>query len=355
MFMKKNYFFILYCYAGGGTEKVFCHTADSILKNNPDAKIYLYVCQGFDKKYFVPENVTVVDSFPELKKIYKSSCNREVINFSGFRPTSSAAFKLAGFKMISWIHCNPFSMTVSKSWPLNFFLLKHSKKVICVCKEQMEILQKKFGFKNNVQVIYNPVNFPAILEKSKEEIPLKDKYFLMCARMDFDSKDFFTVVDAYSKLPVELQNEYKLVFLGDGPDRPKVEQYIASKQMNSNIILTGFDSNPYRWMKNAACGILSSKTEGFSLFPIEAFACGLPMIITKYKTGAIELSNNNKNCFIVNVGDSDQMSQMMQTMVTDSDTIKNFKNNFTQFIKNFGTENFNNQIITLFNDGDKNE
>lgn len=346
-----SFIFILTYWVGGGTEKVFENVANAIYKNFQDSKIFLFVINGFDsKKYSVQDYVNLIESKAQLRKLAKAK-DKIIINFSGDWK-SGLLTRLISKKYISWVHQNPLTMETARTAFINFHLLKKSTQIVCVCKEQKKILQKDFGFKNEIFVIYNSVDFEKI--KMLSEVPLQNinfKFILMTARIDFASKDFFTVVDAYLLLAPELKEKYKLVFLGDGPDKENLVSYIKKKApeaLHKNIILAGFDKNPYRWMKNASINILSSKTEGFGVSVIEAMSLSCPEIVTNYITGAKEISENGKNTEIVEIGNSEQMSNAMQKILTNNEARSELVKNANEFVKQFYQENIERKLCDFF-------
>lgn len=347
----QSFIFILTYWAGGGTEKVFENVADAIQKNFADAKIFLFVINGFDsKKYSVQDYVNLIFSKAELRKIAKTK-EKTVINFSGDWKSGILSRKISK-SYISWVHQNPLTMRSARTAFINFHILKKSAKIVCVCREQKKILQNKFDFKNEIDVIYNSVDFAKISKLSKNPLSnINFKYILMTARIDFASKDFFTVVDSYICLSEELKKKYKLVFLGEGPDKEKLVSYIQEKvpsNLQKNIILAGFDKNPYRWMKNASINILSSKTEGFGVSVIEAMSLGCPEILTNYKTGAREVSENGKNTEIVEIGNAGQMSHSIQKILKDENKRATLVKNANEFVKQFYQENIEKELCHFF-------
>lgn len=348
----KSFIFILTTWAGGGTEKVFENIAEVIYKNFSGSQIFLFVINGFNlEKYSVQEYVTLIPSKEKLKNISKDK-KKIIINFSGDWKSGFCARKITK-KYISWIHQNPLTMKSARTALINFYILKKSEKIVCVCKEQKEILQNKFNFKNKIDVIYNSVDFEKINGLSKVQLSnINFKYILMTARIDFSSKDFFTVVDSYFLLSKAIQDNYKLVFLGDGPDKEKLVSYIQEKvpaNLQKNIIFAGFDKNPYRWMKNASLNILSSKTEGFGVSVIEAMLLNCPEILTNYRTGAKEISENGKNAEIVEIGNAGQMAQTIEKILTDENKRETLVKNASEFVKQFYQENIEKELCYFFN------
>lgn len=348
----KSYFFILTYFAGGGTEKVFENVSKVINENIENAKIYLFVVNGFNSaQYSVEKFVNVIKSKAELKKIAKSEKNKLVVNFSGDWKSSFVSRQISK-DYISWIHQNPLTMKTARTAFINFYLLKKSKRIVCVCKEQKEILEKEFGFKNQIEVIYNSVDFEKV--KKLSLVPLENidfNYILMVARLDFNSKDFFTVIKAYSLLSSELQKKYKLIFLGSGPDKQKIIDYVensVSPVLKANIILAGFDKNPYRWIKNASLNILSSKTEGFSVSIIEGMCLDCPEILTDYRTGSKEVSENGKNTALVPIGDYGFMKNSIEKILMDEKYKKELLKNASTFVKNFYKSEVEKVIFDFF-------
>lgn len=344
--IKKKYVFVITYWSGGGTEKVFEEISKILLEHNRE--VYLFVLYGVDtKKYYLNEKIKIISKLSEFRKLVKSNRNTTVVNFSGDWKSSFVTL-LATRNYVSWVHCNPLTMKTARTSLINFHILKKSRKLVCVCKEQRDILIKELGFKNAISVIYNAVDFDYVKKKSTETLDFGSEYFLMVARIDFKSKDFFTVIDAYSLLPENIQQKYKMVFLGDGDDKQIVHNYIKQKGLTSRVILRGFDSNPYKWFKNAKCNILSSRTEGFSVSVIEGMAIGCPEIITNYRTSAREVSDNGKNAVLVEIGDSVAMNSAILHIVLDDEYREELIKNASTFVNNFSKDAFGKQILAFF-------
>ena len=210
-------------------------------------------------------------------------------------------------------------------------------------------MHNEFSFRNNITVIYNSVDSEKTKELSCEPLTcVSNSYILMVARIDFASKDFFTVTDAYENLREELKSKYKLLFLGDGPDKQKVLDYISKKPLEDFIILAGFDKTPYRLMKNAACNILSSKNEGSSVSCIESMSLGCPQIVTNYQTGAKEFACGGKTVAIVEIGDVEGLSDSITKILTDNDYRNNLVKNASAFIEQFYQNHFEREVHNFF-------
>ncbi|WP_318472702.1 glycosyltransferase [Photobacterium leiognathi] len=153
------------------------------------------------------------------------------------------------------------------------------KKVFTVSdfiRNPIDIKAKKLGVNfNELITIYNPCDKNALLEKAEEQISFNDNFILAVGRLS-RQKRFDILIDAYKKSGLKT----KLIILGEGNQRESLEHQIQKLNLTEDVILKGFDSNPFKWMKRCDYFVLSSDVEGFVLVINEALACGAPVITT---------------------------------------------------------------------------
>lgn len=122
-------------------------------------------------------------------------------------------------------------------------------------------IKKVYG--REATVIYPPV------EVDKFEVYTKKENFYLTASRIVPYKKIDLIVEAFSKMP-----DRKLVVIGDGPDFEKVK-----KKARKNIELLGYQ--PFEilkdYMKRAKAFIFAAE-EDFGIIPVEAQACGTPII-----------------------------------------------------------------------------
>jgi glycosyltransferase involved in cell wall biosynthesis len=77
--------------------------------------------------------------------------------------------------------------------------------------------------------------------------------------------------------------KYKLLIVGQGPERNTLEQCINYNNMNSQIKLFGGANRQEvkDLLHQSDCFVLSSKVETFGVVIVEAMSCGLPILSTK--------------------------------------------------------------------------
>lgn len=127
-------------------------------------------------------------------------------------------------------------------------------------------------YRREAKVVYPPVDVSAFsLKKEKAD-------FYMTASRMVPYKKIDIIVEAFSNMP-----DKELVVIGDGPDFNKIKQK-ASK----NVKLLGYQSfNVLKeYMQNAKAFVFAAE-EDFGITPVEAQACGTP-VIAFGKGGALE-------------------------------------------------------------------
>ena len=144
----------------------------------------------------------------------------------------------------------------------------------------------------------------------------KEDYYLTASRM-VPYKKIDLIVEAFSKMP-----DKKLVVIGDGPQFEKVK----SKAKNfENIVLLGYQ--PFEVLKEKmqkAKAFVFAAEEDFGIVPVEAQACGTP-VLAYGKGGALET--------VINYDKENPTGIFFKEQTADSivNAVKIFEKNITLF------------------------
>lgn len=166
-------------------------------------------------------------------------------------------------------------------------------------------------YRRTAEVIYPPVavhDFTLCLQK--------EDYYLTASRM-VPYKKIDLIVEAFSKMP-----DKKLVVIGDGPQFEKVK----SKAKNfENIVLLGYQ--PFEVLKEKmqkAKAFVFAAEEDFGIVPVEAQACGTP-VIAYGKGGVLET--------VINYDKENPTGIFFKEQTADSivNAVKIFEKNITLF------------------------
>lgn len=178
--------------------------------------------------------------------------------------------------------------------------------IVCVSNGVAKDISKIINRPDKIKIIYNPVISDKIYKLSEETIrhawfsDQKIPIILAAGRLA-KQKDYPTLLEAF-KLVIE-KNPARLVILGEGEDRNKLEKFSQRIGIFENVLFLGFQKNPYKYMKKAAVFVLSSLQEGFPTVIVEDMACGAPVVSTNCRSGPNEIIENGKNGLLVPIGD----------------------------------------------------
>ena len=99
----------------------------------------------------------------------------------------------------------------------------------------------------------------------------------------------------------------RFVLVGDGPERPRLEQAVAAAGLQAEVILTGFRRDVDKFYGVFDLFVLNSFAEGMSNTILEAMSCGLPVVCTP-QGGNVELVEDGLSGSYVPVGDSEALA-----------------------------------------------
>ena len=185
--------------------------------------------------------------------------------------------------------------------------------------------------------IYNPLNFSEINKLKNEEINEQnfdnDKFtFITTWRLSLQ-KDQKFLIEVYKKFHEKYKNTQFLI-LWEWEGKKKLENY--AKWDNSIKFLWRQD-NVFKYLNNSDCFLFSSLYEWFPNSVMEAMACGLPIISTKFKTWIEELIWDGT--WILIEKNEQEFFDAMEDMFVDTWKKQHYQKESTKKSQDFKLEN----------------
>jgi glycosyltransferase involved in cell wall biosynthesis len=129
-----------------------------------------------------------------------------------------------------------------------------------------------------------PVSHPWLVERT-------DPVVLAVGRLEAQ-KDFATLLRAFALL--RQRRPVRLIIMGEGSQRPQLEQLAQALGIDHDVSMAGFTENPFAFMARANVFVLSSIHEGFGNVVVEAMACGTPVVSTDCPSGPSEILDGGR-------------------------------------------------------------
>lgn len=199
----------------------------------------------------------------------------------------------------------------------------YADSIVAVSSGVADNLAQEIGLaRESIKVIYNPVVTPAL--ENFAQNPISHPWFepgsppvIMGVGRLSAIKDFTTLIKAFAI--VRAQCPCRLIILGEGELRGKLETLIKKLDLESEVSLPGFMDNPWSYISRAAVFVLSSKGEGLPTVLIEAMACGCPVVSTDCPSGPGEILENGKWGRLVQVGNIDGLAAAILEAISETE------------------------------------
>ncbi len=327
---KEPIAFFLPNLSGGGAEKVVVNLLKDMSQLNLPLDLVVSNTEG---PYFnqLPKQLNLINLAKEgvlksvlpLSRYLKERKPRVLIShMSHANVAATLASRLARTKTkLILVEHDTLSVAKSKLLRAKFVpmfmkkLYPYADSIVCVSEGVAQDLAFQLGLpKEKVKVIYNPVVNEELIAASQvsldhpwfqQDVP---PVFLAVGRLT-QQKDFITLLEAFAL--VRKQTVARLIILGEGELRGKLEEKISQLGIAEDVSLAGFVTNPYAYMSKASAFVLSSRWEGLGIVLIEAMACGCPVIATDCPNGPKEILEAGKYGSLVPVGDVVLLSKAM--------------------------------------------
>jgi glycosyltransferase involved in cell wall biosynthesis len=125
-------------------------------------------------------------------------------------------------------------------------------------------------------------------------------------------KRFDLLIEAFAR--VRERCESRLMILGEGAERHRLQALIRERHLEACVSLPGFVENPFAYLSRARVFVLSSDWEGSPGVLIQALACGTPVVATDCDS-AREILQEGRLGRLVPVGDASALADAISAVL----------------------------------------
>jgi N-acetyl-alpha-D-glucosaminyl L-malate synthase BshA len=213
--------------------------------------------------------------------------------------------------------------------PVITFAINQSDVVTSVSESLKKDTYNHFKISREIKVIPNFVCTDLYREAREKLLPeVKKQYAPNGERILIHISNFREVkrvedvVRVFDKVRKKIPS--KLLLVGDGPERQKIENLCRELGTCNDIYFLGKIKSTEQALALADLFLLTSSSESFGLAALEAMASGVPVISTN--TGGLpEVNAHSKSGFLANVGDIEAMSNYAIKILENDSTLNQFR------------------------------
>ncbi len=247
-----------------------------------------------------------------------------------------------------------FEWAKKMSWMFTLGYYNRCNLILSPSKSLATELQSH-GLKRPFQILANTIDtesFKPVLDKAtkdklKANLGITGKSLVYMGRLSYE-KSIDQVILATAEVVKEIPT-LKLVVIGDGPEKAKLEKLALTLGIKHNVIFTGFRQNHelVETLQANDIFLTASKTENMPLSVMEGMACGLP-VIGADALGIPEIVLDNKNGFLFQPDDWKEMAQKILILLEDESTLNKFSKASYQMSENFSEKNMAKSLEKIY-------
>lgn len=267
---------------------------------------HIYVCGTFKNNVF--------DVWGKLTRFYKEHKYKKIyVNFSYSLALIYVLPAINNGLEVLYLHSHAsddirrIKHTIGRFIFYSFFL----NKVDCIymgCSK--EACQWQFGCDrcndNELHIINNAIDFERFQYSSENRRKVRLKYriedqFVIghVGRFSYEKNHAF-MIELIERLN-KLENKYKLLLIGDGIEKERIEKLVLQSGVKDDVIFVGNVTDTAPYYSAMDCFILPSKYEGFPLVSVEAQVNGLKCLFSDIVTKKVDLNEESRFLSIDNI------------------------------------------------------
>ena len=218
------------------------------------------------------------------------------------------------------------------------FLLNKADKIIAHSSDVKEKAAKYYKIKKEIKTIpigYKPYNFQKVT-RSVLNLSKEDFYLITVGRL-IKRKRIDRIIKSLEKIE---SNKIKLLIVGDGPEKEKLDNLVKKLNLDKRIRFLGYisEEKKYQYLDCSDIFISTSEHEGFGINFQEALFCGLPIVTTK-SGGPESFLINKENALYINKSDDlEEIAKLILELKENRELYRKIGGNNIELIKKFDME-----------------
>jgi glycosyltransferase involved in cell wall biosynthesis len=265
-----------------------------------------------------------VTAVPRLTRAIRASGCDVVHAHLGYSAIlAPVAARLAGRACVATLHHVPEDLPPrerAKEW-LSVRVPARLGSLVLVSEASRREFGRRYPPRGSWRVLHNGVDLTAFSPGTSalpDDVHVPDGALLatMIAALRAP-KGHRTAIAAWSDV-VAAAPDARLLVVGDGPERARLQQQVAHQGLGEHVLLLGGRADVARLLRASTLAVLPSLTEALPTSLIEAAACGLPVVATDVG-GVGEVVQHGRTGILVPPGDTGAFARAVVNVLGDPD------------------------------------
>ena len=220
--------------------------------------------------------------------------------------------------------------------PVVAFSINQSDGVTAVSNHLRQQTCEQLKIKKEIEVIYNFIDFARFSRPNKEHFrkaiaPEGEKILVHTSNFR-KVKRIEDVIQTFEIVQKKIPS--KLLLMGDGPERPRMERLCRELGLYEHVRFLGKQDAVEEILAVADLFVIPSANESFGLSALEAMACEVP-VISSNAGGLPEVNIHGVTGFLSDIGDVESMGAHSLMLLENEDKLKQFSHNALAQAKKF--------------------
>lgn len=198
------------------------------------------------------------------------------------------------------------------------YAINQSDAVTAVSEDLIRETRETLHVDRPIDLTYNFVDkrvyYPRDVKRLREEFAHPNEKILLHISNFRPVKRVLDVVEIFAKVNEQVPS--RLLFVGEGPDLPKVIARVKELGLADRVCFCGKQDDVAEVISLGDLLLLPSEKESFGLVALEAMACGVPAV-GSMAGGIPELITDGETGFLSPIGDTDKMAADAVKLLTN--------------------------------------